>query len=69
MEDGILILCFARCVVDEVGICVCTDGGWTEGTKQILFNWIEECAGAGAGHYRGGEGTRHHSANNKLQPA
>ena len=48
---------------------MCTDGGgWTEGAKQILFNWIEECAGAGAGHYRGGEGTRD-SANNKLQPA
>ena len=37
-------------------MCVYTDGGWTEGTKQILFNWIEECAGAGAGHWRGGEG-------------
>ena len=71
MEAGILILCFARCgvlicMMSMVGVCsvLMVVAGLREQNK-FCFNWIEECAGAGAGHWRGtrGPGTTQQTTN------
>ena len=47
---------------DEYGgydVCVLMVVAGLREQNKFCFNWIEECAGAGAGHWRG-RGTRHH---------